>query len=187
MNVAPTSLPEVLLVEPKLFGDRRGYFFESFNAGRYADHGIASTFVQDNVSFSRGGVLRGLHLQNPHAQDKLVYVLDGEVFDVAVDMRAGSPRFGRWAGERLSGENARQLFIPAGFAHGFCVLSETVLFAYKCSDFYAPGCEVTIAWNDPDIGIAWPLAEPSLSEKDQRGVRLRELADGALMPYHEAE
>ena len=142
MNVIETKLPGVLIVEPKVFGDDRGYFFETWQKSRYEAMGIKGKFVQDNVSFSAHGVLRGLHYQHPHDQGKLVSVLQGEVFDVAVDIRVGSPTFGQWVGVHLSGDNYRQLWIPPGFAHGFCVLSDTALVAYKCTDYYAPGAEV---------------------------------------------
>ena len=180
MKTLRTALPEVLLIEPAFHGDHRGGFMETYHAARYAKSGVRCTFVQDNLSFSRRGVLRGLHLQHPNGQDKLVQVLQGEIFDVAVDVRPGSPGFGRWVGEVLSADNRRQLFIPKGFAHGLCVLSETAILHYKCSDLYAPECEVTVAWNDPDIGIAWPERAPELSEKDRRGVRLADIPASRL-------
>lgn len=183
MKVEETSLPGVLLIEPRVFGDDRGYFLETFRAERYQAAGIAGPFVQDNLSFSRGPVLRGLHLQHPRAQAKLVFVLAGEVFDVAVDVRPGSPSFGLWTGAHLSAENKRQLYIPTGFAHGFCVLSETVLFAYKCTDVYAPEAEITVRWNDPEIGIAWPPVEPVLSARDAAAPYLREIDADRLPPY----
>ena len=166
MIVKPTSLEDVLLVEPVRHGDARGYFQETYQEDRYRAAGINCRFVQDNLSFSERGVLRGLHLQHPKGQDKLVSVMQGEVFDVAVDVRYGSPTFGEWVGERLSAENGRQLFVPKGFAHGYCVTSDTALFAYKCSEIYAPDCEVSIRWDDPDIGIDWPVTEPILSARD---------------------
>lgn len=175
MKVIETQLPGVLIVEPKVFGDARGYFMESFQAARYAEVGIAGPFVQDNLSFSRRGILRGLHLQNPRPQGKLVQVLQGEVFDVAVDVRVGSPTFGNWVGVTLSAENARQLYVPPGFAHGFAVISETALFAYKCTDYYMPQSEISLLWNDPEIGITWPQLEPQLSAKDAAGVRLADI------------
>ncbi|WP_346353512.1 dTDP-4-dehydrorhamnose 3,5-epimerase [Azotosporobacter soli] len=168
MNVLETRLSGVKIIEPKVFGDERGFFFESWQKDRYEVLGIQGEFVQDNVSFSTKGVLRGLHFQNPHGQGKLVSVLQGEVFDVAVDIRVGSPTFGQWEGVLLSGENHRQFWIPTGFAHGFCVVSDTALFSYKCTDRYAPECEGGIAWNDPDIGIDWPLQEVTLSDKDKK-------------------
>jgi dTDP-4-dehydrorhamnose 3,5-epimerase len=175
MKVIPTELPGVLLIEPAVLGDVRGWFVEAWNEQRYAAAGLDVRFVQDNVSYSRRGTLRGLHFQNPHPQAKLVSVLAGEVFDVAVDIRHSSATFGCWVGASLSGDNKRQLYIPPGFAHGFCVVSETALFAYKCSDFYHPEAERSIAWNDPDIGIRWPLAEPVLSEKDRCAPRLKDI------------
>jgi len=167
MKVTPTELPEVLLIEPRVFGDVRGHFYESYQARRYADAGIPGPFVQDNHSRSVRGTLRGLHFQEPRAQGKLVQVLRGTVFDVAVDIRRGSPRFGKWVGVELSGEQPRQLWIPPGFAHGFCVLSEFADFFYKCTEVYAPELDRTIVWNDPAIGIRWPVAEPLLSGKDR--------------------
>jgi len=175
MNVSSCEISGLLIIEPQVFGDARGYFMETWNRQRYREAGLASEFVQDNVSCSRRGTLRGLHFQNPFGQGKLVYALDGEVFDVAVDLRKSSPSFGRWHGLTLSAENKRQFFIPPGFAHGFAVLSETAIFAYKCTELYAPQNEVTLAWNDPKIGIHWPIESPQLSEKDGRGLRLHEI------------
>ncbi len=162
MNLIETRLPGVIVIEPTVFGDDRGFFCETWNQARYAAAGVPEVFVQDNLSFSRRGVLRGLHFQHPHAQGKLVYVLMGEVFDVAVDIRIGSPTFGQWAGVVLSGENKRQIYIPPGFAHGFCVTSESALFAYKCTDVYVPQAEGCVLWNDPALGIEWPIAQPAL-------------------------
>ena len=167
MKVTPTELPEVLLIEPRVHGDSRGFFYESFQVSRYADAGIQGTFVQDNLSRSAKGTLRGLHFQEPRAQGKLVQVLRGTVFDVAVDVRKGSPRFGRWVGVELCESSPRQLWIPPGFAHGFCVLSESADFFYKCTEVYVPEAERAIAWNDPQIGIRWPVSEPLLSNKDR--------------------
>lgn len=175
MNVIATKLPGVFIIEPQVFGDARGFFLETWRQERYAEMGIKEKFVQDNLSYSRRGVLRGLHYQQPHAQGKLVSVVHGEVFDVAVDIRVGSPTFGQWVGVSLTGENHRQLWIPPGFAHGFCVVSPTAYFTYKCTDIYTPQAEGGIIWNDPDIGVAWPLADVSLSEKDQVYPRLREI------------
>lgn len=175
MEIVPQPLADLLVIEPRVFGDERGFFFESWNQNRYAKAGLPSQFVQDNVSFSRQGSLRGLHVQNPRTQGKLVQVLQGEVFDVAVDVRQGSPTFGRWHGVTLSAENKRQLWVPPGFAHGFCVVSETALFHYKCTDDYSPSTEFTVLWNDPDVGIDWPVSNPTLSEKDQKGLRLRDV------------
>ena len=167
MKVTPTALPEVLLVEPELHGDGRGFFYESFQALRYAEAGIPGPFVQDNHSRSSRGTLRGLHFQEPRSQGKLVQVLRGTVYDVAVDVRRGSPRFGKWMAIELSDSSPSQLWIPPGFAHGFCVLSESADFFYKCTDYYAPEAERAIAWNDPALGIAWPVTEPLLSAKDR--------------------
>jgi dTDP-4-dehydrorhamnose 3,5-epimerase len=175
MNVIRCELEGLLLLEPKVFGDPRGFFMETWNRRRYEELGINAAFVQDNISVSRRGTLRGLHYQNPSPQGKLVSVLDGEVFDVAVDIRRGSPTFGKWHGVRLSSENKRQFFVPIGFAHGFAVLSETAMFHYKCTDYYSPKDEMTIQWNDPAIRIDWPLQEPMLSEKDKKGLRLAEV------------
>jgi dTDP-4-dehydrorhamnose 3,5-epimerase len=160
------GLPGVIVIEPDVFEDRRGYFFETYHAKKYADAGIPGPFVQDNFSKSVRGTLRGLHYQRTHAQGKLVYAAEGVVFDVAVDIRPVSPTFGKWFGTELSAENKRQIYIPPGFAHGFCVLSETAAFMYKCTDFYAPQDEGGILWNDPAIGITWPVSAPLLSAKD---------------------
>lgn len=173
----------MLLIEPDVFGDERGYFLETYNVEKYRGADIDCEFVQSNLSFSRHGILRGLHLQNPSLQDKLVSVPSGKVFDVAVDVRGGSPTFGKWIGEILSGENNRQLFIPKGFAHGFCVLSETVHFSYQCSDHYEPSREITILWNDPDVGIDWPLDDPVLTQRDADAPLLREIDPGRLPVY----
>ena len=166
MKVIATELPEVLILEPQLFGDQRGFFLECFQAKRYAESGISGPFVQDNMSRSGYGVLRGLHLQNPFTQGKLVSVMRGRVLDVAVDVRRGSPNFGRHVAVELSEEDRRQLWVPRGFAHGFAVLSESADFFYKCDDFYSPKDEISVRWDDPTIGINWRLANPSLSEKD---------------------
>jgi len=166
MQVVATELPEVLIVEPKLFGDQRGFFLETYQLGRYVESGIVRPFVQDNLSRSSYGVLRGLHLQNPVAQGKLVTVLRGRVLDAAVDVRIGSPTFGRHVAVELSEENRRQLWVPRGFAHGFVVLSETVDFFYKCDNAYSPKDEVSVRWDDPAIGINWGISDPSLSAKD---------------------
>lgn len=176
MNVVKTEIPEVLVLEPKVFGDSRGFFFESYNQRAFQDAtGWAPAFVQDNHSRSQKGVLRGLHYQIIQPQGKLVRVVVGEVFDVAVDIRRSSPTFGRWVGAHLSDENKRQMWVPPGFAHGFVVLSDFAEFLYKTTDFYAPEHERCIAWNDPDIGIEWPIdSEPLLSEKDKKGVRLKD-------------
>lgn len=186
MNVIETKLKGVLIIEPDVFGDDRGYFMETYNQGRYEKQGIKATFVQDNLSYSRKGVLRGLHYQHPHAQGKLVYVVKGEVFDVAVDIRKGSPSFGQWTGVVLSERNKRQLYIPEGFAHGFVVLSEEALFAYKCTDFYHPETEGGIIWNDPGIGIGWPEKNPVLSPKDANYPELKDI-DPERLPDYEPE
>ena len=183
MNVIETELPGVLIFEPRVFGDERGFFMESYNAGRYGEAGLPESFVQDNLSFSRRGVLRGLHFQNPQPQGKLVSVLQGEVFDVAVDIRVGSPTFGRWAGVTLSAENKRQFYVPPDFAHGFVVTSDVALFFYKCTDYYAPASEGSVLWNDPEIGIQWPIEAPTLSEKDRAAPTLREMPEDALPRY----
>ena len=180
MKVITCKLPGLLIIEPEVFGDARGFFMETWNRQRCHEAGLDWNFVQDNVSLSRRNILRGLHFQNPSAQGKLVYVLQGEVFDVAVDIRLSSPTFGQWHGLHLSAENKRQFLIPPGFAHGFVVLSETALFVYKCTEFYTPKNELTIAWNDPDIGIQWPLDNPQLSDKDARGLRLKDVPKDRL-------
>ena len=177
MKVRGTSLPGVVLIEPRVFDDLRGLFYESWSADRYTDAGISGPFVQDNVSQSGRGTLRGLHLQHPYGQGKLVHVVVGEVFDVAVDVRVGSPHFGQWGGVTLSESNRCQLYIPPGFAHGFCVVSETALFYYKCTERYHAETEIAVAWNDPDIGICWPIAAPALSNKDREGQTLKALRD----------
>jgi dTDP-4-dehydrorhamnose 3,5-epimerase len=168
----------VLLIEPKVFGDERGCFMETWNRRAFDSLGIAQDFVQDNQSYSIQGTLRGLHFQDPHAQGKLVWVVEGEVFDVAVDIRKESATFGKWIGFSLSSSNHHRVWIPPGFAHGFYVKSKTAHVAYKCTDFYAPGCEHSLLWNDPEIGIKWPLPRnsfPLLSPKDQAGLPLAAL------------
>ncbi len=175
MNVLETALPGVLILEPKVHGDARGFFMESYNRRRFAELGLPDEFVQDNHSRSARGVLRGLHYQIRQPQGKLVRVTRGAVFDVAVDLRRSSPSFGRWAGVELTEDNHRMLWIPPGFAHGFLVLSEIADFLYKTTDYYAPEHERCIRWDDPDIGIDWPLeTEPLLSAKDRVGRSLRE-------------
>ena len=185
MNVTSLSIPDVLLIEPKIFGDDRGFFYESFNERAFeAATGINVRFVQDNHSRSVKNVLRGLHCQlEPKSQGKMVRVVLGEVFDVVVDIRKNSPTFGRWAGERLSADNKRQLWIPAGFAHGFLVLSDTAEFLYKATEYYAPEFERGIRWDDPDIGINWPLSgAPCLSRKDSEARTLREFLEDESRP-----
>lgn len=184
MKVTQTAIPGLLLLEPRVFGDARGQFFESWNQARYAEAGVPETFVQDNVSVSQRGVLRGLHFQWPHPQGKLVQVIAGEVFDVAVDLRDGSPTFGKWVGEVLSSGNRRQLYVPVGFAHGFQVLSDEAVFSYKCTDYYRPEAECTVAWNDPSLGITWPIDPPTLSDKDQRGVPVSAIPAERQPRYH---
>jgi len=183
MDVTETDLAGALLIKPQVFGDSRGQLFESSHAARYAESGIASAFVQDNISRSQRDVLRGLHFQHPHGQAKLVQVLDGEIYDVAVDIRLGSPQFGHWLGVRMNSDERRQLFIPEGFAHGFAVLSESAIFGYKCSDSYHSEFEKTILWNDPDIGIDWPLSAPILSAKDARASPLSSFEATDLPEY----
>jgi dTDP-4-dehydrorhamnose 3,5-epimerase len=166
MKVSETALPEVYVIEPRVFSDERGFFMETWQALRYQQVHIPGPFVQDNYSHSTYGTLRGLHYQLKCPQGKLVWVIQGEIFDVAVDIRRGSPAFGRWSGVVLSGENHRQLYIPPGFAHGFCVLSKSADFLYKCTDFYTPGDEYGLRWDDPRLAITWPVSTPRLSEKD---------------------
>ncbi len=181
MKAIPTALPDVLVIEPAVFGDERGYFYESWNARTFdALAGREVRFVQDNHSMSARNVLRGLHYQLRQAQGKLVRVVAGEVFDVAVDLRRSSPNFGRWAGERLSAQNRRMMWVPEGFAHGFVVLSETAEFVYKTTDYYAPEHDRTLLWNDPAVGIEWPFeGEPLLKPRDAGGTRL---ADAETYP-----
>jgi dTDP-4-dehydrorhamnose 3,5-epimerase len=176
MKVTPTCIPDVLLVEPQVFGDDRGFFMETWQAAKFAEAGIASAFVQDNHSRSRRGTLRGMHYQLNQPQGKLVRCVVGSVLDVAVDMRRSSPSFGQWVAEVISAENRRQLWVPAGFAHGFLVLSDVADFVYKCTDYYDPSSERSLAWNDPDVGIAWPTEgmDLLLSKKDKEGVPFRD-------------
>ena len=183
MEVISLEIPDVKLVKPRVFKDDRGFFTQTYHYDQYREAGIPVRFVQDNWSRSTKGVLRGLHYQLEHAQDKLVSVIRGEVFDVAVDIRKGSPTFGKWVGAILSEENHHQLFVPKGFAHGFCVLSDEVDFVYKCSDFFTPGDEYGIRWNDPDIGIEWPLNDAILADKDLNAPLLKNVPDGNLPAY----
>jgi dTDP-4-dehydrorhamnose 3,5-epimerase len=185
MNVIETSIQGVKIVEPKRFGDQRGYFFESWHREKYSMAGIDKNFVQDNCSLSCYGTVRGLHYQLTHPQAKLVQVLKGAVYDVAVDIRLGSPTFGQWVGVELSEDNGRQLFVPEGFAHGFCVVSEEALFSYKCSDFYMPHDEGGILWSDPGIGIQWPDVDPVISQKDQAYSCLNDICALHLPTYNE--
>jgi dTDP-4-dehydrorhamnose 3,5-epimerase len=183
VKIEPTNLPEVLLIEPDRFGDARGHFLETWHEKRYAAAGIDLPFVQDNLSRSAHGILRGLHLQHPTDQGKLVYVVEGEVFDVAVDVRVGSPNFGKWTGATLSSKDYRQLWIPPGFAHGFCVTSEMAVFTYKCTAPYSMADELGVAWNDPALGIPWPLTAPQLSAKDKLLPRLADIDQARLPRY----
>jgi dTDP-4-dehydrorhamnose 3,5-epimerase len=176
VRFTPLALPDVILVEPDVHRDARGFFLETYHLDKYRAGGIPGPFVQDNHSRSVRGTLRGLHAQRRRPQGKLVRAVDGEMFDVAVDIRRGSPTFGRWVGVRLSGENFQQLYVPPGFAHGFCVLSEVVNVEYKCTDVYDATDEIGLVWNDPDVGIEWPVREPIISDKDRRLPRLRDLA-----------
>jgi len=182
VRVIPTDLPGVVVIEPAVHRDGRGFFVETYHAERYGELGIAGPFVQDNHSQSVARTLRGLHLQVQHPQGKLIHVIEGEVFDVAVDVRRGSPAFGRWIGVRLSADSFRQVYVPPGFAHGFCVLSAIAQVEYKCTDLYHPASEIGIAWNDPTIGIDWPVSDPLLSPRDSRHPTLAELVD-RLPPY----
>jgi dTDP-4-dehydrorhamnose 3,5-epimerase len=177
MHVVATAIPDVLIINPKLFGDQRGFFLETYQSTRYAQHGISRPFVQDNLSRSVYGVLRGLHLQNPMTQGKLVSVTRGRVLDVAVDVRVGSPHFGRHVAVELSEENRRQLWVPRGFAHGFVVLSETTDFFYKCDELYSPEDEIVVRWNDPAIGIDWGVENPQLAARDAAAPLLSEVAN----------
>jgi dTDP-4-dehydrorhamnose 3,5-epimerase len=174
VNIVATAISDVLIIEPKVFGDQRGFFMETWNAAAFAEAGLNLTFVQDNHSRSQKGVLRGLHFQNPGPQGKLVRVTNGAVFDVAVDLRKSSPTFGQWVGVELSAANRRMLWVPEGFAHGFLTLEDDTDFLYKCTAPYAPQAEHTLAWDDPMVGIAWPIADldPVISDKDMRGVSL---------------
>lgn len=183
MKVSKTGLPGVMLIEPDIYSDGRGYFLETFHAERYLAAGLPDHFVQDNISFSKGRVLRGLHLQHPNGQGKLVYAVEGEIFDVAVDVRDGAPGFGHWTGEILSAANGHQLYIPEGYAHGFCVLSASARVAYKCTAPYDASAETTVLWNDPDIGIAWPVEQPIVSEKDAAAPRLHDIGRARLPKY----
>ena len=183
MKIIETSLPGCLVIEPAVFGDERGVFFETWNADRFGEHGLPVKFVQSNVSTSVKGVLRGLHYQWPRPQGKLVSVLEGEVFDVAVDIRRGSPNFGRWEAVILSADNRRQLWIPEGFAHGFAVLSEHAVFNYLCTDVYVKEADAGVRWNDGDIGVDWPVSDPLLSAKDEKAPFLADISGDRLPVY----
>lgn len=185
MKILPSSLPEILIIEPSVFQDERGFFMETYQQRRYTEAGIESIFVQDNLSRSVGGTLRGLHYQVKHAQAKLIQVIEGTIFDVALDIRRGSPYFGRWTSVHLSDENKRQLFLPEGFAHGFCVLSESAQVVYKSTDFYAAEDEGGVLWSDPTLAIAWPISEPLLSEKDSQLPCLADIPPERLPVYEE--
>ncbi len=180
MKIRPGDLTGLLIIEPNVFKDQRGFFLETWHWQRYRENGLEMNFVQDNLSFSSRGTLRGLHYQIPKSQGKLISVLQGEVFDVAVDLRRGSPTFGKWHGITLSGENKLQFFIPPGFGHGFLVTSDTAFFQYKCTDYYFPKDEVTLRWNDPDLAISWPIEAPILSARDANAPCLRSLAPELL-------
>lgn len=183
LKTIPTNLPDIILVEPEIFYDNRGFFMETFHQMKYKEIGINNSFVQDNLSHSRKGVLRGLHYQLKYPQAKLVYVLSGEIFDVVVDIRRGSPTFGKWEGVSLSAENRRQIYIPEGFAHGFCVLSDTADVVYKCTNFYMPGDDFGILWSDHEINIDWPVKNPILSEKDGKNPTLSNISEDLLPSY----
>lgn len=187
MKIIESDLDGVLIIEPDVFEDERGYFMETYQREKYAEVGIDVNFVQDNLSFSKKGTLRGLHYQHPKAQAKLVQVVDGEIYDVVVDIRRGSPTYGQWIGEYLSGENKRQVLIPEGLAHGYCALSDTALFSYKCSDFYAPENEHGVLWSDPGLAIKWPLKPAWLSDKDGGYPCLEDLPDDHLPVYEDLQ
>ncbi len=189
MKFIPTELPGVILIEPQVFRDERGFFLETYQHDKYVAGGIEATFVQDNHSCSVRHTLRGLHAQQRRPQGKLIRLIEGEIFDVAVDVRRGSPTFGKWVGVYLSAQNFQQIYVPPGFAHGFCVTSATAQVEYKCTDYYDPTGEITVLWNEPNIGIAWPegilQAAPILSKKDQQGKTLAELME--VLPYFTEE
>lgn len=186
MKVTPLAIPDVLLVEPRVFSDDRGYFLETWSERAWRAAGRGETFVQDNASFSTRRTLRGLHLQNPNGQGKLVMVSSGVVWDVAVDLRVGSPTFGKWVAEELSEDNHKQLYIPPGFGHGFCVTSETARFVYKCTAAYDPSAEMSVRFDDPDVAIRWPVESPLLSPKDARAPLLGELLRDGRLPKFES-
>jgi dTDP-4-dehydrorhamnose 3,5-epimerase len=186
MKIKTTDIPGLLIIEPRVHGDSRGFFYEAFQAARYAEHGVDLPFVQDNISRSQQHVLRGLHHQYNHTQGKLVWITSGRVFDVIVDIRRGSPSFGKWVGVTLDAENISQVYVPPGCAHGFCVLSEHADFIYKCTDYYDHSSEISIAWNDPDIGIEWPTTDNLiLSEKDKNAPRLCDIPPEKLPQYQD--
>ena len=177
MKFVPAEIPGVIIVEPDVHTDVRGFFLETYHAEKYRTGGIVDVFVQDNHSRSAGGTIRGLHLQFRRPQGKLIHVIEGSIFDVAVDVRRGSPTFGKWVGVTLSADNFKQCYIPKGFAHGFAVTSPIAQVEYKCTDVYDASSEIGIAWNDPDLGITWPIADPVLSERDKRHPRLADVAE----------
>ena len=184
MKIENTAIAGVLLVELERFGDERGWFMETWQSERYRQQGLPGPFVQDNLALSRQGVLRGLHVQHPHGQGKLVQVYRGRVFDVAVDIRVGSPSFGQWVGVTLDAAQPRQFYVPPGFLHGYCVLSEEAMFGYKCTDLYHPETQFSVRWNDPAIGIEWPLdGEPILSDKDRTAPFLADLPESRLSRF----
>ena len=184
MKFTKTTFPDIFLIEPDVFKDTRGFFMETYNQKKYAEEGIDQVFVQDNYSHSRYGILRGLHYQLKNAQGKLVFVITGEIFDIVVDIRIGSPRFGQWFGTHLSADNRRQIFVPEGYAHGFIVLSENADVIYKCTDFHTPGDEYGIFWADPTIGIDWPIRNPVLSDKGSKNPKLKEIPEELLPAFH---
>jgi dTDP-4-dehydrorhamnose 3,5-epimerase len=184
LKFTEAAFPDVLLIEPDVFKDSRGLFMETYNRRKYAEAGIDRVFVQDNYSHSRRGILRGLHYQLKNAQAKLVFAITGEILDIIVDIRTGSPKFGQWFGTRLSAENRQQIFVPEGFAHGFIVLSESADVIYKCTDFYTPGDDYGIFWADPAINIDWPIKNPILSDKDSKNPRLGEIPEELLPAFH---
>ena len=183
MKVEKSELQGALIIEPDTFRDKRGYFMETYHKEKYEQLGLGTHFVQDNLSYSVRGALRGLHYQYPNAQTKLVQVIKGEIFDVILDIRRGSPTFGQWTGVNLSDKNNRQFYVPAGFAHGFCVLSDSTIVSYKCSEFYAPESEGGILWQDPCVGIIWPVSDPLLSDKDRNYPCLNDVPEGRLPVY----
>lgn len=185
MNIKEAKIQGVLILEPDVFKDERGFFLETWNKERYEKNGFLYSFVQDNISFSKKGILRGLHFQFPRPQGKLIQVLSGKVIDIAVDIRIGSPTYGQWHSEILSDENLRQMYVPPGFAHGYCVISESAIFSYKCTDFYNPATEHGIIWNDPELSIDWPIKEPILSPKDAKYPGLKDLSPDKLPRFEE--
>lgn len=185
MKISETKIPDVLIFEPAVFSDDRGLFMETWSLQRYYDAGIKASFVQDNISVSQKGTLRGLHFQHPHGQGKLIQVLSGRVMDVAVDIRLGSETFGQSVSTILSESNHKQMYIPPGFAHGFCVMSDSAIFSYKCTDYYNASAEGGIIWNDPDLGIDWPIDSPVISTKDAAYHRLKDIPHKSLPRYEE--